>query len=135
MFGQPWTLGLDDYLAGRIDAQQMALNVLLRVIAPVLALAATVLGVAWRWGRLYCGWLCPHFSVVETINQLVRKASGKQSIWDRKAGPPGIPTARRRPPMPVTGRWRFPWRSPSLSCGRWRCSATCCPDGGLRQFV
>ncbi|MEZ5575409.1 MAG: hypothetical protein R3F44_07075 [Candidatus Competibacteraceae bacterium] len=42
VFGQPWTLGLDDYLAGRIDTQQMALNVLLRVIVPVLALAATV---------------------------------------------------------------------------------------------
>ena len=97
VFGQPWTLGLDDYLAGRIDAQQMALNVLLRVIAPVLALAATVLGVAWRWGRLYCGWLCPHFSVVETINQLVRKASGKQSIWDKKPGPPWHPDGTPAP--------------------------------------
>ncbi len=80
VLGAPWTLGLDDYLAGRIDNQQMSLNILLRVIAPVLLLAVTFLGIAWRWGRLYCGWLCPHFSVVETINQLVRKASGKQSF-------------------------------------------------------
>ncbi|HPF58594.1 MAG TPA: 4Fe-4S binding protein [Candidatus Competibacteraceae bacterium] len=87
VLGAPWTLGLDDYLAGRIDNQQMSLNILLRVIAPVLLLAVTFLGIAWRWGRLYCGWLCPHFSVVETINQLVRKASGKQSIWDKKPGP------------------------------------------------
>ena len=91
LFGAPWTLGLDDYLAGRIDIQQMSLNILLRVIAPVLLLAVVFLGVAWRWGRLYCGWLCPHFSVVETINQLVRKASGKQSIWDKKPGPPYHP--------------------------------------------
>lgn len=33
-FGQPWTLGLDDYLAGRIGNNQMALNILLRVISP-----------------------------------------------------------------------------------------------------
>jgi len=87
VFGRPWTLGLDDYLAGRIDNTAMALNILLRAIAPALLLAATVLGVAWRWGRLYCGWLCPHFSVVETLNQLMRKASGKQSLWDKKPGP------------------------------------------------
>jgi len=87
VFGAPWTLGLDDYLAGRIDNQQMTLNILLRMIVPALLLAVTFLGIAWRWGRLYCGWLCPHFSVVETINQLVLKASGKQSIWDKKSGP------------------------------------------------
>ncbi|MFZ4791420.1 MAG: 4Fe-4S binding protein [Candidatus Competibacteraceae bacterium] len=87
VFGQPWTLGLDDYLAGQIDNRQITLNILLRVIAPILLLATVFLGIAWRWGRVYCGWLCPHFSVVETINQLVRKASGKQSLWDKKLGP------------------------------------------------
>ncbi|HCB13756.1 MAG TPA: 4Fe-4S binding protein, partial [Gammaproteobacteria bacterium] len=34
VFGVPWTLGLEDYLAGRISNQQMTLNILLRVIAP-----------------------------------------------------------------------------------------------------
>lgn len=97
VFGQPWRLGLDDYLAGRIDNIQMTLNVLLRVIVPVLLVAAIVLGIAWRWGRLYCGWLCPHFSVVETINQLVRKASGKQSIWDKKPGPAWHPDGTPAP--------------------------------------
>jgi ferredoxin-type protein NapH len=122
VFGQPWTLGLDDYLAGTIDNTQMALNILLRVITPALLLAATVLGIAWRWGRLYCGWLCPHFSVVETINQLVRKASGKQSLWDQKPGPPyGIPMERPRRPTAAIGYWRFRSRWPLRSCGRWRC--------------
>ncbi len=97
VFGQPWTLGLDDYLAGRIDTSQMALNILLRVFVPILLLAVAFLGIAWRWGRLYCGWLCPHFSVVETINQLVRKASGKQSIWDKKTGPPWHPDGTPAP--------------------------------------
>jgi polyferredoxin len=97
VFGQAWTLGLDDYLAGRINNTQMALNMLLRVIVPALLVAVTVLGIAWRWGRLYCGWLCPHFSVVETINQLVRKASGKQSLWDKKPGPPWHPDGSPAP--------------------------------------
>ncbi|HAO33005.1 MAG TPA: 4Fe-4S binding protein, partial [Candidatus Competibacteraceae bacterium] len=38
VFGRPWTLGLDDYLAGRIDNTAMALNILLRAIAPALLL-------------------------------------------------------------------------------------------------
>ncbi|MCC8994931.1 MAG: 4Fe-4S binding protein [Candidatus Contendobacter sp.] len=97
VFGQPWTLGLDDYLAGRIDNRQMTLNILLRVILPILLLAVGFLGIAWRWGRVYCGWLCPHFSVVETINQLVRKASGKQSLWDKKPGPPYHPDGTPAP--------------------------------------
>ncbi len=104
VFGQPWILGLDDYLAGRIDIQQMSLNILLRVFVPILLLAVVFLGIAWRWGRLYCGWLCPHFSVVETINQLVRKASGKQSIWDKKPGPPYHPDG-----TPALSDWRYWW--------------------------
>jgi polyferredoxin len=47
---------------------------------------ALIIGVAWKWGRLYCGWLCPHFSVVETINRLMLIATGKHSVWD-KANP------------------------------------------------
>ncbi|MBK8537017.1 MAG: 4Fe-4S binding protein [Candidatus Competibacteraceae bacterium] len=102
LFGQPWTLGLDDYLAGRISNDQTTLNILLRVVAPILLLAATFLGIAWRWGRLYCGWLCPHFSVVETINRLARKASGKPSLWDKKPGPPWHPDGT---PAPTDARY------------------------------
>jgi ferredoxin-type protein NapH len=40
----------------------VALSILLRGIVPALLLVAGFLAVAWRWGRLYCGWLCPHFS-------------------------------------------------------------------------
>ncbi|MDQ5909114.1 MAG: hypothetical protein QG599_1208 [Pseudomonadota bacterium] len=112
VFGQPWTLGLDDYLAGRIDYQQMSLNILLRVFVPILLLAAVFLGIARRWGRLYCGWLCPHFSVVETINQLVRKASGKPSIWDKKPGPPYHPDG-----TPALSDWRYWWLAIPLALG------------------
>ncbi len=85
--GMDWTLGLDDFIAGRISAGHAALNIVLRGGLPVLGTIALGVWVSWRYGRLYCGWLCPHFSVVETINQLMRRAIGKQSLWDRELLP------------------------------------------------
>ena len=86
-FGLDWTLGLDDFLAGRISAGHAALNLVLRGFLPLLAVGGTLIFVSWKWGRLYCGWLCPHFSIVETINQTLRRAIGKQSLWDAKPLP------------------------------------------------
>ena len=80
--GMDWTLGLDDFSKGGMSAGQAALNILLRAFLPLLSVGAALIFVSWKWGRLYCGWLCPHFSIVETINQTLRKAIGKQSIWD-----------------------------------------------------
>lgn len=87
----PWNLGMDDFIAGRIGPLQAAANILLFLFLPVFGTLALIVGVAWKWGRLYCGWLCPHFSVVETINRLMLTASGKHSVWDRKATPPWEP--------------------------------------------
>lgn len=87
----PWNLGMDDFIAGRIGPLQAAANILLFLFLPVFGTLALIVGVAWKWGRLYCGWLCPHFSVVETINRLLLTASGKHSVWDRKATPPWEP--------------------------------------------
>lgn len=86
--GLEWRLGLDDFLAGRIGALEAASNVMFRLFLPIFAGAAVFLWVAWKWGRLYCGWLCPHFSVVETINKLMQKASGKPSVWVKAPLPP-----------------------------------------------
>jgi polyferredoxin len=86
--GMEWRLGLDDFIAGRIGALEAGSNVMLRLFVPILAGAAAFLGVAWKWGRLYCGWLCPHFSVVETINKLMQRASGKPSVWVKEPLPP-----------------------------------------------
>lgn len=88
---RPWHLGIDDLLAGTGDPSAAAINILLYLFVPLLAAALLVIGIAWKWGRLYCGWLCPHFSVVETINRLMLRATGKHSIWDRKATPPWEP--------------------------------------------
>ena len=92
--GMPWKLGISDFLAGRISAGQAALNLFVRLFLPILATGGALIFVSWRWGRLYCGWLCPHFSVVETINALMRRASGKQSVWERPA--PTLPDGRMR---------------------------------------
>lgn len=81
LLGMEWRLGLDDFMTGRIGALEAGANVLLRMFLPIFAGAAVFIWVAYKWGRLYCGWLCPHFSVVETINKLMVRASGKPSIW------------------------------------------------------
>lgn len=86
-----WRIGLDDFLAGRISPLAAAGQIALTVFLPLLAAAALVIGVAWKWGRLYCGWLCPHFSVVETINRLMLRATGKHSLWDKRTTAPWEP--------------------------------------------
>jgi len=102
LLGQPWQAGLESLSSGRSSALEAGLDVLLRVFVPLLAAGGALLYVAWRWGRLYCGWLCPHFSVVETINGLMRRASGKHSIWDKRP----VPT---RNPDGTTTRYDARW--------------------------
>lgn len=97
--GMPWRAGLDLYARGEISTWEAGANLVFIVFLPLALVAAALLYAAWRWGRLYCGWLCPHFSAVETINRMMRLASGKFSIWDRATLPPhepdGSPVARK----------------------------------------
>jgi polyferredoxin len=102
LLGMEWRLGLDDFLAGRIGALEAGANVMLRLFLPLLAGAAVFLWVAWKWGRLYCGWLCPHFSVVETINRLMVRAFGKPSVWEKTSLPPWQPDGS---PLRTDSRW------------------------------
>lgn len=102
LLGMEWRLGLDPFLAGEASALQAAGSILLNLFLPLLVLAAVVLGVAWRWGRLYCGWLCPHFSVVETINRLMARASGKPTVWEHHRLPAWKPDGSR---ARVDARW------------------------------
>jgi ferredoxin-type protein NapH len=105
LLGMPWRLGLDAFMAGKIGALEAGGNILLRLFLPLLAGAGGLMYFAWRWGRIYCGWLCPHFSAVETINQLMRRASGKFSVWDRQPIPPRNPDGSARPSHPA---WWIP---------------------------
>lgn len=81
--GFRWSLGIDALVHGEVSAQQAALNLLLRAFLPGVLFVAVFLGIAYRYGRIYCGWLCPHFSAVEALNNLLHRACGKLSIWDR----------------------------------------------------
>ena len=87
LFGQDWTLGLADFQLGLIGPLEAAWNLVWRGFLPLAALVVAFIWVSWRFGRLYCGWLCPHFSVVELINGLMRRASGRPSVWERRRLP------------------------------------------------
>ncbi len=84
VLGFNWTLQLDSL---QNDPGSAALHVLFIGLLPIVTLAVAFIYVAWRWGRLYCGWLCPHYSVIEIINRLMIRASGKPSIWEKKKLP------------------------------------------------
>lgn len=84
VLGLDWTLQLDS-LQG--DTGNAAFHVLFLGLLPIVSVAVAFLYIAWRWGRLYCGWLCPHYSVIEIINRLMIRASGKPSIWEKKRLP------------------------------------------------
>lgn len=98
LLGFPWHLGLDPFLNKEIGALEAGWRVLSRLFLPLVLGAAAFIWVAWRWGRLYCGWLCPHFSVVELINSLMRRASGKPSVWESSPEVPLSPAGTPRVP-------------------------------------
>lgn len=87
LLGFNWTLGLTELQQGNATAADAALNILIRVFIPLFLVIGTFIGTSYFWGRLYCGWLCPHYTVVETINHLMTRAFGKPSIWEKKILP------------------------------------------------
>ena len=84
LLGHDWTLQLDSLQTSDTSA---AFRVLFLGLLPIFTVAVSFLYIAWRWGRIYCGWLCPHYSVIESINKLMIRASGKPSIWEKKKLP------------------------------------------------
>lgn len=87
LLGMDWAFGLEALATGEMSPLVAALNIFCLGFIP---LATVVIGGVWisyKYGRLYCGWLCPHFSVVEVINSLMRRASSKLSVWERKVLP------------------------------------------------
>ncbi|MFC3195918.1 4Fe-4S binding protein [Marinicella sediminis] len=85
LFGQDWKLNLT--ALQNASTVQLIWRLLWVALLPLLLTVVVFLFIAWRWGRLYCGWLCPHFLAVESINQLMKRATGKLSLWDRKTIP------------------------------------------------
>lgn len=96
VLGSRWSLGIDAFVRGEATAAQTAWSIIWRGILPVLALVIGFLAVAYHYGRLYCGWLCPHFSLVELLNDLLHRATGRLSVWDTSPTPrPGRSADRR----------------------------------------
>lgn len=87
IFGQVWDVGIRALLAGERSGWQAVLSLIGRGFIPLATLVGLFGWVAWRYGRLYCGWLCPHFAVVEFINGLMRRASGKPNLWEKNSLP------------------------------------------------
>ena len=87
VLGFRWSLGIEAFMRGEASAMQTAWSIVWRGILPVLTLVVGFLAVAYHFGRLYCGWLCPHFSLVETLNDLLHRATGKLSVWDKSPTP------------------------------------------------
>ena len=83
LFQHPWVLGID----ADTDVSVMLLNMFIRFFLPIAVIITVGIFISWKWGRLYCGWLCPHFSVVEMINSLMRRASGKPNLWEKNKLP------------------------------------------------
>ena len=87
VFGIEWHLGFDELFARQIGAREVGGNIFLRLFLPAFGTSILLLAVAWRWGRIYCGWACPHFALVELLNPLVARATGKPGVWERKRLP------------------------------------------------
>jgi polyferredoxin len=96
LLGMDWTLGIDGFIQGRDSILVAAFNLFWRGFVPLIGGAALFLWIAWRYGRLYCGWLCPHFSVVELINGLMLRAMGRPSLWEPRPLPARLPDGSQR---------------------------------------
>jgi polyferredoxin len=94
LLGSKWQIGINAFqrsayecFPGQVNTLDMLINFAELIFIPVAALIAIGAFISWKWGLLYCGWLCPHESMVEIINNLMRRASGKFTLWDRKVLP------------------------------------------------
>jgi len=83
IFGQAWTISIDFILYGDGDSIDAAIRIFTRVLLPGIAFVAITGLFIWKYGRIYCGWLCPHFSVVELINDLMLKKLNRVTLWEK----------------------------------------------------
>ncbi|MCP5150697.1 MAG: 4Fe-4S binding protein [Ectothiorhodospiraceae bacterium] len=107
VLGHDWRLGLDGLSSGAISPAQAVARVVLRAFVPIAAVVGLLGWASWRFGRVYCGWLCPHFSVVETINGLWRRAWRRPGFWERAA----LPHRRADGRALASGWW---WRAATV---------------------
>ena len=82
VFGQAWTISIDSIRYGG-DSVDAAIKIFIRVLMPGMIFVAVTGFLIWKFGRIYCGWLCPHFSVVELINDLMLKKLNRVTVWEK----------------------------------------------------
>ncbi|MFC1747926.1 4Fe-4S binding protein [Pseudomonadota bacterium] len=85
--GMDWKFGLESLARGEMSPTIAALNIFCLGFIPIATIVIGGVWVSYKYGRLYCGWLCPHFSVVEVINSFMRRASSKLSVWEKQTLP------------------------------------------------
>ncbi len=85
VFGQALSFDLTSAWVQSNTPLDIGLRILFRFVLPLVTIVAIGLFIFWRWGRIYCGWLCPHFSVVEAINGLMQRRTGKVSLWEKRS--------------------------------------------------
>ncbi len=83
LFGHAWTISIDSILYGGGNSVDAAIKIFARVLLPGMAFVAITAVLIWKFGRIYCGWLCPHFSVVELVNDLMLKQLNRVTIWEK----------------------------------------------------
>ncbi len=83
IFGQSWMFGLEYSEFECLDTSHSVSTLLLNFLLPVLIFIVLSGFIAWKYGRIYCGWLCPHFSVVEMINRLMLKHLKRVTLWEK----------------------------------------------------
>ena len=82
-FGYDWTLELAP-AAGQSAASVFS-QLFWRLALPVLLTVIVLIVFVWRWGRIYCGWLCPHFSVLEWLDSKMHYWLGRRSLWEKSS--------------------------------------------------
>ena len=82
IFGQNWIFGQNAFTGTPSEA---ALTIALNVFLPIIGFVIVAGVIIWKFGRLYCGWLCPHFSVVETINQTMLNQLNRVTLWKKSS--------------------------------------------------
>ena len=100
LLGRNIDLGFTGFQYGFTPASEVILNLIFKAFLPLAAASLGLIYVARRWGRLYCGWLCPHFSMVEGLNHLMLRATGRPSLWEGQALPARQPDGRILEPNP-----------------------------------
>ena len=83
LFGQPWQLDIIAKLQGQGDATDAAIIIFTKMLLPLFAFVGITGWLVWRYGRIYCGWLCPHFSIVELINGVMLRQLNRVTLWEK----------------------------------------------------